>query len=266
MQKRSDAFLAIVGAALLALALIFNSFYEEFAKEATLQLFSRLFGDLGGQVLARLTQMAGSFMGAFVVVVFLYKYLKHQLALPLETRHHFKVASTAHCTSKQLIDEKGQQTELYRNTYFLQVTNGLDTGATLKRVQARIFHLGEPVLTEIKGQTTGTTDIRHGEWVFVRLGSIVSKNVCGLYEGTEAVSEDFVKTYSHNTPRGFFSFEVNDFSGKRHYGLSYGFEPKSDWTILIVISADDVLSFQAYFVIDMSNLKNPIRAIQPLRS
>jgi hypothetical protein len=264
-MKRSDAFFAIIGAAIIALAFVFNAFYEEFAKAAVLQFFASLFGVQEAEIFARLTQMALPFMGACLVVAFIYLYLERQLRLPLETRSHFIAGPHYHCTSQRLIDKNNQPTTLYRNTYFLQIGNGLETGKALKDVQARIFTLGEPVLTRIKEKKWGTADIRHGEWVFVQIGSIVSAKICGTHEGDETVSDDYLAAYTHNTSIGVFSFEVQNYYRKRQFGLSYDSRMKTVWEILLVISADDVLSFQASIAIDMSDLQHPIKSIKPLR-
>jgi hypothetical protein len=266
MQKRSDLFPLIVLFVTSLLAFIFHSFYADLVKAAVIQFFSELFGLQAGEVAARLTEMAIPIAVAGAVVWLLYRYLRQQLALPLEARYNFQVGPNIHCTSQKLVDEKGQQTDFYRNTYFLPVGNGLDEGKTLKRVQARIFNFGEPVLTRIKGQKDGTADIRHGEWIFVQIGSIVSRNVYGRYEGSETVSGDWMTNYSHNTSQGYFSFEVDHFDGKRAYGLSYDERMKPVWKPLLVISADDVLSYQAFISVDMSDLKSPIKAVEPLRS
>jgi hypothetical protein len=154
---------------------VFNAFYEEFARDFVLQFFEHLFGAQAGLVFARLTQLSAAFMGGLVVVVFLYQYLKRQLALPLEAQSDFQVSDVPYCISRALLNEKGETLELYRTAYFLQVGKASQTGEVLRRVQARIFGFGEPVLTEIKGEGTGTKDVRHGEWIFVRLGSVVSK-------------------------------------------------------------------------------------------
>jgi hypothetical protein len=265
MQKRSDLFPLIVLLATGLLALIFYSFYEDLIKAAVIQFFSHLFGLQAGELAARLTEMAIPIVAAIIVVTFLYLYIKQQLALPLEARYNFQVGNT-HCTSQRLVDEKGEQTDFYRNIYFLPIGNGLDAGKTLKRVQARIFNFGEPVLTRIKDQKDGTADIRHGEWIFMQIGSIVSRNIYGIYEGSEVVSEDRMTTYSHNTSQGYFSFEVHHFDGKRAYGLTYDDRMKAVWKPLLVISADDVLSYQAFISVDMSDLKSPIKAVEPLRS
>jgi hypothetical protein len=209
--------------------------------------------------------MSAAFMGGLAVVVFLYLYLKRELALPLEAQSDFQVSNVPYCISRALLNEKGETLELYRTTYFLQVGKASQTGEVLRQVQARIFGFGEPVLTEIKGEGTGTKDVRHGEWIFVRLGSVVSKTPYGLMQGNERASSEEATTYSHNVSAGFFSFEVSDFGGRRAFGLASVRENK-EWKILIVISADDVLSFQAHVLVDMANLENLIKAIEPLRS
>jgi hypothetical protein len=108
-------------------------------------------------------------------------------------------------------------------------------------------------------------EVRHEEWIFVRLGSVVSKTPYGLMQGNERASSEEATTYSHNVSVGSFSFEVSDFGGRRAFGLWSATE-KKEWKILVVISADDVLSFQAHVLIDMGDLKNLVRAIEPLRS
>ena len=100
----------------------------------------------------------------------------------------------------------------------------------------------------------------------MQIDSIVSRNVYGTYEGSETVSEDFLTGYSRNTSQGNFSFEVDHFDGKQGYGLMYDDRKKPVWKPLLVISADDVLSYQAFISVDMSDLKSPIKVAEPLRS
>jgi hypothetical protein len=153
---------------------VFNAFYEEFARHFVLKFFDHLFGPLAGQVFEKLTQMSVALMAGLVVVVFLYQYLKRQLALPLEAQSDFQVSDIPYCISRALLDKKGEALELYRTTYFLQVGKASQTGEVLRRVQARIFGFGEPVLTEIKDEGTGAKggSTRRMDFCAIRFGRV----------------------------------------------------------------------------------------------
>jgi hypothetical protein len=62
---------------------------------------------------------------------------------------------------------------LYKNTFFLQVKNDLRPGMALKNVQARLFHLGRPVLVRIRGTLDSSADLGSEESILVELGAVV---------------------------------------------------------------------------------------------
>ncbi len=92
---------------------------------------------------------------------------------------------------------KGSETEagptLYLNTFYLPVGNADESGETMRRVQARIFFIGPPALCCIRDSGGSEADIRHGEWVYYKIGSLVSDKILGTFMKTIEVSEEDLK-------------------------------------------------------------------------
>lgn len=170
----------------------------------------------------------------------------------------FSLSSTVYCECYELLyaDGANNPTGFYKNVYYIVIGNGLADGRALKRVRVTLAMVGEPVTAKLKDFEGGAADIRHGEWVFVQLGSIVSDRMIGTYKGRIIADESALKNYRHNIPMGFVSFEVESAQGKREFGMS-GYRQDGLWTLLVTASADDVVSMQLRAFIDMADIKKP---------
>ena len=94
----------------------------------------------------------------------------------------FVLNKTIYAESLSVKRANGITTDFYKNTFYLCIGNGLETGKVLKRVQARIFFMGEPTVARVKETGEGEIDIRHGEWAFFEIGHLVSTEKIGLKE------------------------------------------------------------------------------------
>ncbi len=174
----------------------------------------------------------------------------------------FSLSSTVYCECYEILgggranNPEGQPTGLYKNIYYIVIGNGLADGRTLKRARVSIAMVGEPITAKLKDFENGIADIRHGEWVFVQLGSIVSREMIGSYKGRIIADESVLENYRHNIPLGNISFEVESAQGKLEYGMS-GYRQDGLWTLLVTASADDVVSMQLRAFIDLANIKKP---------
>lgn len=151
-----------------------------------------------------------------------------------------------------------KNTGFYANVFYLVVGNALNTGQMLKRVQARIFHLGPPTLCRNKDSESEEIDIRHGEWIYFEIGKLVSKEIMGQVSGGVVVEENQMRAYSHNLPLGALSFEVSSVGKKREYGLAHRPEHPVGWSFFMVISADDVKTARVNISVDMTKTKSPV--------
>ena len=173
---------------------------------------------------------------------------------------YFTVPGIFHCESRPLWShERQKNTGFYENVFYLVVGNNLDAGETLKRVQARIFHVGPPTLCRIKDSESQDIDIRHGEWAYFEIGRLVSKDMIGpFYPHRVVIDESKLKSYGHNIPRGFLSFEIYSSVNNREYGLAHQPEHPNVWTLLLVLSADGVRAKNVNIKIDMAKPRWPI--------
>jgi hypothetical protein len=176
----------------------------------------------------------------------------------------FTIADHIYCEAYPFPVEEGGEEKLYLNVFYLAVSNRLKNWQNLNRVQARIFHYGPPTLCRIKDAAEGQTDIRHGEWAYFEIGRLASKNMLGLTVFGD-VEQRFLKTYRHNVPRGYLSFEVHSTNSGREYSLGHRAEYPIVWQLLLVLSGDDVQSAQVMLQIDMSNDKKPVSVGKPPR-
>ena len=172
----------------------------------------------------------------------------------------FEVLENVHCETRPVKSSADQErdTEFYENVFYLAVSNGLDTGQMLKRVQARIFHLGPPTLCRIKDSELDEVDIRHGEWVFFEIGRLISTEVMGVVYQRVVLPENRMEIYDHNIPRGYLSFEIYSVNNNREYGLGHQPERPIVWPLLMVISADDVQARRVNINIDMTKTRSPV--------
>lgn len=178
-----------------------------------------------------------------------------------QKQQYFALAGGIYCeTSPILRQSDGRRTRLYANRFYIPVGNGLSTGQTLKRVKARIFHFGEPIVVPDKETRSGQADIRDGEWVFFEIGSIVSKNIMGHIRPTPDYTADdaTIENYEHNVLSGRLAFEISRIAGGRGVDLAYDPEHSRVWSVTLVVSADDVVALQVRIHIDMQKTKVPV--------
>jgi hypothetical protein len=162
------------------------------------------------------------------------------------------------CETKIIKWEDGEDSNFYENQFYLVVGNALSTGKVLKRSQARIFHMGKPVLSQVKETGQTEIDVRHGEFALFGIGKIVSPEMFGMFHGSVTLDTQAKRQYAHNIPLGSRSFEVS-LSGKRSYGLGYvPTSPSGTWSLLMVISADDAVAMQVRVSIDLLAKKSPV--------
>ncbi len=141
---------------------------------------------------------------------------------------------------------------LHDNIYYLPVYNGLDTGETLRNVQARIFHLGPPTQCKLKGMSSGAADIRHGERVYFEIGRVISEEMIGLlYSGPDEYDGE-IESYVHNIPRGHKSFDIHPFDSKQKFRLGYFHGMDSEFSLLVVVSADETKASRCEITVKFS--------------
>jgi hypothetical protein len=164
----------------------------------------------------------------------------------------FLAADHIYAESKWVKWKDGSDTGLYETGFYLQIGNALNNGKTLERVQARIFLTGEPLLARIKETGNTEIDIRHGELAFFQIGSLVSKEMHGLIQGGVEIDDERRKTFEHNIPLGVLSFEVWTPTGKRAYGLGHLPANPGKFTLLVIVSANDVVARHIPITIDLT--------------
>lgn len=148
-------------------------------------------------------------------------------------------------------------------SFFLQVKNDLRPAMTLKNAQVELFHFGRPVLARIRDASCGSVDLPPGELMLVEVGAVVSFHARGSREGEQPMPEHMARMYFRDVSNGRLSFDVEDFLGKRCYGLVPQEPKNSVWELLLAISADEVRSF--YLVASIASDPNsPIKRIKPV--
>jgi hypothetical protein len=173
-----------------------------------------------------------------------------------DTSTSFRLGERIFSETRAVKWKDGSSSDFFETKFYLTVGNGLSDGKTLKRVQTRIFFLGEPVLARVKETGSGEIDIRHGEWAYFELGRIVSKQITGLMSGSVVFSDEHRRDYGHNIPLGHIGFEFCSLSRKRGARLAHNPE-LPNWSIFTVISADDVTAMRVRLNINMA-ATNPI--------
>ena len=76
--------------------------------------------------------------------------------------------------------------------------------------------------------------------------------------------EHMARMYFRDVSNGRVSFDVEDFLGKRRYGLVPQEPKNSVRELLLAISADEVRSFYLVVSIDTSDPNSPIKCIKPV--
>jgi hypothetical protein len=172
-------------------------------------------------------------------------------------KQYFKFGSI-YSESRTVKKSDGTPGELYESVFYLVVGNNLDGGKSLKRVQTRIFHFGEPELAYVKETGATEIDIRHGEWALFQIGRIVSKQIVGLFQGATDLDDKELEAVEHNIPLGHLAFTVSSAAGKGKYNLGHTQGTPHIWNLFMIVSADDALAAQIRINIDMENLGNPV--------
>lgn len=214
-----------------------------------------------GHTLAEMIERFGSvgfpLLGAAGIIWFLIGYNRKSREGAQDEEAFFKQFSIF-CETKSIKWDGGEDSNLYENQFYLIVGNALSTGKVLKRSQARIFHMGEPVLSQVKETGQTEIDIRHGEFALFGIGKIISPEMFGTFHGWTTLDSKAKTLYSHNIPLGARSFEVS-IPGGRSYGLGYmPNSPSATWSLLIAISADDAVAMQVRIGIDLQAKKSPV--------
>lgn len=171
-------------------------------------------------------------------------------------KHPLCVSPHVHCET-YAVQSADQSTTLYANRFFLVVTNRTSDGATLRRVQARVFPLGPPVLCQVRETRESSVDIRHGESGYFLLGKIVTENPIGSISGFSTMGSR-EREWSHNVPRGWLSFDLEPFNEGIKTGFGHRPEAESVWDLIAMVSADDVKSLSVSFKVNMADNENPV--------
>ena len=266
MTARSEAIPLILLLVVYLLAFAFHCLYVEFAGTTVVQFFTRHFELRAGEMLWRITEMAIPIAAALAMVWLLCRNFSLESASPFRAGYvpYFRVTPTIYCTSESIASLNGGRTGLYKNTFFLQVKNDLRPAMTLKNAQVRLFHLGRPVLARIRDASCGSVDLPPGESMLVEVGAVVSFHACGSRGGEKIMPEHMARMYFRDVSNGRLSFDVEDFLGKRRYGLVPQEPKNSVRELLLAISAEEVRSFYLVVSIDTSDPNSPIKCIKPV--
>jgi len=100
--------------------------------------------------------------------------------------------------------------------------------------------------------------------MLVEVGAVVSFHACGSRGGEKIMPEHMARMYFRDVSNGRLSFDVEDFLGKRCYGLVPQEPKNSVRELLLAISADEVRSFYLVVSIDTSDPNSPIKRIKPV--
>ncbi|MEH2518312.1 hypothetical protein V1279_003885 [Bradyrhizobium sp. AZCC 1610] len=258
MARKPDNYpLVFIGGG-LGLLLLFHSIWNILFEDWLKHQFERFVGHTMAEILERFGAAGFPALGAIGIVWYLIAYRdsnsknKNQNATPIFSPPYI------YCETKYIKGEDGKEILLHENHFYLVVGNALETGKVLRRTQARIFHIGEPILSRVKETDQSEVDVRHGELALFVLGKIVSSEHFGMSGGPVTLDARTIELYTHNIPRGFRTFEVSN-GGKRAYGLGHMPEsPTADWTLLVVVSADDAIAMQVRVNIDLLATKTPV--------
>ena len=128
----------------------------------------------------------------------------------------FSISNRVYCETHRIENVEN----VYLSKFYIYVANNLQTGKTLRRVQARLFHFGPPTLCRVKDIENGETDLRDGEWVLFEVGRLASKEILGMMmpESIE-IDESTAKVYRHNVQHGFLSLEIGSVTKAHEFGM-----------------------------------------------
>jgi hypothetical protein len=174
------------------------------------------------------------------------------------------VAASISIASRATGSNLGQATpKCFETIFYLVIGNALADGQTLRRAQARLYPPtgGEPILLRVKETAASVADIRHGEWIFVEIGRVVSNLPLGQVHGSTTLDEDRVKNYDSSVPLGFLKFEACSVNGYE-FGIMYNLkDDKANdalRNLFIVVSADDARAMNVRLNIDLLNIQQPV--------
>jgi len=165
-----------------------------------------------------------------------------------------------HCDSKRLIDDSNQQQStkqgLWENIFYLVLQNS-QPNRTIRNVSVYIHTIDSIERCLVRGVDAFASDVRHGDFVFYRLGRVISTEFTGLPQapGTPITMEQ-MKSYLHNAPQGFLSFEPGGgWPSVKFAGGGLGDTPRGTWTFPVVITADDLPGITVAVAFDLSSQK-----------
>jgi hypothetical protein len=172
--------------------------------------------------------------------------------------HPIIVTPTIHTESPRLREiskEISQSPILWDNTFYLVLQNG-NPNRTVRNVSVQINTVESIERCPIKGTNTFKSDIRHGDYIYFRLGRVVSAEFSGLPGGGlagEVVRAEEMKGYVQRIQNGLLSFEPTGnpvkFSGRLDR------PGKVKWTFPVIITGDDLPSRTVALSIDMRTSK-----------
>jgi hypothetical protein len=256
MRRRSSeeyALVLLVGA--FFLVWIFRSVYEEAVKKWLLQRLAQAgYSETATALMSGLAEIVPAITLAGLVVYGLHWYIRREFR---KTASAFSVAPHVYAETRSIHDENGNETPFYEAIFFLVVGNGLTDGRTLRRTQMRIAHYGAPVIANVRDSSALEIDLRHGEWAFFEIGRIVSKEVIFGFAGHTKVDASQLRSYQHNVPNGYLSFELRGATG-RSVGLGHQPDYPHVWELRLIVSADEVISTNVIARIDFANRKSPV--------
>jgi len=156
--------------------------------------------------------------------------------------HPIAVAPRIHCEARRLREiskTRGPFPELWENLFYLILQN--TQSRTIRNVAVQFQIIDGVERCPVRGSDSFTSDIRHGDLIYFRLGRVVSTEYSGLPSVPgEPITKEEMKNYLHNVPKGFLKFEP---AKKPRAVFSGGVgKTESKWTIPITITADDLPS------------------------
>jgi hypothetical protein len=256
VAKKSDNYpLVFIGGG-LALTFAFHTIWKILFEDWVKHQLERIVGQTMAEMIERFGATGFPALAAVAIIWFLVAYKKSAAEQPASK---FFTPATIYCETKSIKWEDGDDDSgFHENIFYLVVGNAIETGQTLRRTQARIFHMGEPIISRVKETGGSEIDIRHGELALFEIGKIVSPKMFGMFHGWVVYDPKAKQMYGHNIPLGHLSFEVSSL-GKRSYAIGHSpGSPPTIWSIWMVTSADEAQSTQARINIDLSKDKRPV--------
>ena len=149
-----------------------------------------------------------------------------------------------------------QAVPLWNNIFYLVLQNQ-DSNRTIRNVSVQINTLESIERCPVKATGLFAFDIRHGDYVYYRLGRVVSSEFCGLPGGglaDEPISKERMEEYQQRIKTGSISFEPTGTAAKFSGRLDEaGIATK--WTFPVGIIGDGLSAKIIGFSIDMRERK-----------